>query len=106
MTARSSAFFVVFGLIALGTTTPALSEDGTASGNTGCAAPPAQQSPNQSGTGAVDPDATGSTNLSNCNGVIAPPATRDGGLVKPMPEHGNTPVLRPGDVPQQAPKSQ
>lgn len=105
MTAKSSTFLVIFCLVAVGTGTPALSQSDSAPRKAGCVAPSVQQTPGQSGSRATDPDTTGSTDLSDCNGVIAPPVTNDNGMVQPAPKAGNTPILRPGDVPQQAPKA-
>lgn len=105
MTSKSSTFLAIFGLLALGTGMPVLSQNDSASPKPGCVAPPVQQTPGQSGSRATDPNTTGSTDLSNCNGVIAPPATNDKGMVQPAPKAGNTPILRPGDIPQQAPKA-
>lgn len=43
--------------------------------------------------------------LNPCDGVLKPPATGDNGLAAPPPDAGETPVIRPGEVPQQPPKS-
>lgn len=42
--------------------------------------------------------------LNPCDGVLKPPATGDKGLTEPPPNAGETPVIRPGEVPQQQPK--
>lgn len=42
--------------------------------------------------------------LNPCDGVLKPPATGDNGLAAPPPDAGETPVIRPGEVPQQSPK--
>ncbi|WP_285871244.1 hypothetical protein [Rhizobium mayense] len=47
------------------------------------------------------PRSQGSTSqeLSDCGGVLKPPATGDNGLEKPAPRDGKTPVIPPGDGP-------
>ena len=42
--------------------------------------------------------------LNPCDGVLKPPATGDKGLTEPPPDAGETPVIRPGEVPQQPAK--
>ncbi len=42
--------------------------------------------------------------LGNCGGVLTPPKVNDGALVKPAPDAGQMPVIKPGQIPQQAPK--
>jgi hypothetical protein len=42
--------------------------------------------------------------LDPCDGVLEPPPTGDSGMTEPAPDAGNTPIIRPGQVPQQAPK--
>lgn len=39
-----------------------------------------------------------SGSLADCNGVLAPPAIGDKGLVEPAPQTGNMPVIKPGQV--------
>lgn len=41
--------------------------------------------------------------LDACNGVLQPPATGDAEIREPAPEAGETPVIPPGAVPDQAP---
>src|SRR5438445_12011051 len=41
--------------------------------------------------------------LSDCGGVLKPPATGDQGMDAPAPDEGNTPVIKPGQVPAQPP---
>jgi hypothetical protein len=56
-----------------------------------------------------DPDdKTGSITkkLDKCGGVLQPPEVNDQGLVKPAPETGNMPIIKPGQVPDQAPKQE
>jgi hypothetical protein len=82
----------------------------------------AQQAPNTDDCQA--PDANGQTRdertapspksdtskLSDCGGILKPPATGDRGLEKPAPDVGNMPVIPPGNVPNEhgkdAPRSQ
>lgn len=67
-----------------------------------CKAPARQQSPGGGNTAGQDPEITGSTRLSDCDGVISPPETGDGTLVQPAPQSGNMPVVKPkGLTPQQ-----
>ncbi|WP_315927008.1 hypothetical protein [Mesorhizobium sp. SP-1A] len=40
--------------------------------------------------------------LSDCSGVLKPPPTGDT-MAAPPPAKGNTPIIRPGEVPQQPP---
>lgn len=42
--------------------------------------------------------------LNDCGGVLKPPATGDQGMAAPAPDEGNTPVIKPGEVPAQPPK--
>jgi hypothetical protein len=42
--------------------------------------------------------------LDPCDGVLKPPPTGDDDMTEPAPDEGNTPVIRPGEVPQQQPK--
>jgi hypothetical protein len=42
--------------------------------------------------------------LSDCGGVLKPPATGDQGMAAPAPDEGKTPVIKPGEVPPQPPK--
>ncbi len=41
--------------------------------------------------------------LGKCRGVLKPPATGDS-MATPPPAKGKTPIIRPGEVPQQPPK--
>ena len=41
--------------------------------------------------------------LDDCNGVLIPPPTGDTELTEPAPNVGETPVIRPGEIPQQPP---
>lgn len=42
--------------------------------------------------------------LAPCGGVLRPPPTGDQGMAQPAPDEGNTPVIKPGQVPVQPPK--
>jgi hypothetical protein len=42
--------------------------------------------------------------LGPCNGVLKPPPTGDTDLTAPAPDQGNTPVIRPGQLPPQPQK--
>lgn len=44
--------------------------------------------------------------LAPCGGVLTPPPTGDGEAAKPAPDQGNTPIIKPGEVPPQAPKQE
>ncbi|NTH49218.1 hypothetical protein G6K98_31760 [Agrobacterium rhizogenes] len=46
------------------------------------------------------PGDNSSGKLSDCEGVLKPPAVGDTELEKPAPEVGKTPVIRPGDTPK------
>ncbi|OLP58631.1 hypothetical protein BJF93_17485 [Xaviernesmea oryzae] len=61
--------------------------------------------PSSTGTGANPNHGSASLTerLDNCNGVLAPPATGDGGLVAPAPNAGETPVIKPGQLPSNTP---
>ena len=43
--------------------------------------------------------------MSRCKGVLTPPPTGDRGMVETPPPTGDMPVVRPGDTPQQTPKT-
>jgi hypothetical protein len=53
-------------------------------------------------------DKTGSITkkLDECGGVLQPPDVNDPALVKPAPDTGSMPVIKPGQVPDQTPKQQ
>ena len=69
---------------------------GTNSGNTGGAAG------TQTGQNGQPDGLTGK--LDPCNGVLKPPPTGDTGMTEPAPDKGKTPIIKPGEVPPQAPK--
>jgi hypothetical protein len=39
--------------------------------------------------------------LDDCNGVLTPPAIGDSEISEPPPDAGETPIIRPGEIPQQ-----
>jgi hypothetical protein len=46
-------------------------------------------------------DSSLSGKLDPCDGVLQPPPTGDQGMATPPPDEGNTPVIKPGEVPAQ-----
>lgn len=42
--------------------------------------------------------------LAPCGGVLKPPPTGDSEATKPPPDEGRTPIIKPGELPPQAPK--
>ncbi len=42
--------------------------------------------------------------LAACGGVLQPPPSGDQSITQPPPDQGNTPVIKPGEVPVQPPK--
>ena len=59
----------------------------------------------QTGQGGKQQPAGGdlTNKLSDCGGVLKPPATGDQGMTAPAPDEGKTPVIKPGEVPVQPP---
>lgn len=51
----------------------------------------------------ASPDSLTDT-LADCNGVLAPPPTGDQGIAEPAPNTGETPVIKPDELPQQPPQ--
>jgi hypothetical protein len=53
----------------------------------------------------ADPGQTGSTSLTagldECDGVLKPPAMGDHEMTQPPPATGETPIVRPEDLPEQ-----
>ncbi len=45
-----------------------------------------------------------SETLNPCNGVLKPPETGDKGVAAPPSDAGETPVIRPGEIPRQPSK--
>jgi hypothetical protein len=65
-----------------------------------CAAAPQANEP------AGKPDASSGAKsltdqLDRCGGVLKPPSVGDAQIHEPPPDAGNTPIIRPGDVPVQ-----
>ena len=48
-------------------------------------------------------DLTLTERLAPCNGVLEPPATGDQEMTTPPPDEGETPIIRPGELPEQPP---
>lgn len=44
--------------------------------------------------------------LTDCDGVLKPPATGDGQMVSPAPDAGKTPVIPPSDMPNNSDSKQ
>lgn len=70
-----------------------------------CTSQLGQQQPGEKGEDTAKPEtadrpATGER-LAKCGDVLKPPDTGDKGLVKPAPEKGSMPVIRPKTVPPQ-----
>jgi hypothetical protein len=65
-----------------------------------------QAQPDQKKSGKSNDGAGSMKKLDKCGGVLQPPDVNDPGLVKPAPETGQMPVIKPGQVPQQAPKQE
>jgi hypothetical protein len=104
---RRSPIFALAGLVALATLaagpsaaagqTKSPQNDQTQSGQENCQAQPNRKK-SDDGTGSI------TKKLDECGGVLRPPEVNDPGLVKPAPDTGNMPVIKPGQVPDQAPK--
>jgi hypothetical protein len=50
------------------------------------------------GQAAPAPDSNSTEKLSDCGGVLKPPAVGDSQMEKPAPEVGKMPVIKPGDT--------
>jgi len=75
--------------------------------NAAAPASPCQAEPQGQNSGQQPPPAAGtdlSAKLDPCDGVLKPPPSGDQGMTQPPPDEGNTPVIKPGDVPAQPPK--
>lgn len=59
-----------------------------------------QPEPGQGADGSPDTESLAEV-LDECNGVLQPPPTGDGELTIPAPDAGETPVIRPGEIPEQ-----
>lgn len=75
-------------------------------------ASPCQAQPDQDSAGAVtDEDAVEQSGdltakLAPCDGVLEPPDTGDDKMTEPAPDEGNTPIIKPRELPQQQPPLQ
>jgi hypothetical protein len=76
-------------------------------------ASPCQAEPDRNSNSGNDADQAGeqkppagdlTRKLEPCDGVLKPPPTGDSGMTEPAPNEGKTPVIKPGEVPQQQPK--
>ncbi|MBT9371859.1 hypothetical protein [Rhizobium sp. CSW-27] len=84
---------------------PASAQDGAADGGRqDCVVPEQQQNAERPRENGASPSA--SAQLSDCNGVLKPPAVGDPEMVEPAPPVGDTPVIRPHELPrdQQMPR--
>jgi len=79
----------------------AFSQNAATQSGENCKAPAAPRSLNGNGMQQKDTDITGSTTLSDCNGVLKPPEAGDSTLVPHAPPSSNMPVVKPGDLPPQ-----
>lgn len=95
---------IVIGAVML-SASPAAAQSGTPP-----PASPCQAEPDRNGDSGSDrpdkppPPGDLTKKLAPCNGVLKPPPTGDSDLTAPAPDQGNTPVIRPGDLPPQPPK--
>jgi len=75
-------------------------------------ASPCQAQPDQDRAGVVtDEDAVEQSGdltakLAPCDGVLEPPDTGDDKMTEPGPDEGNTPIIKPRELPQQQPSPQ
>jgi hypothetical protein len=79
--------------------TPALSQAGGEEGPTAserCQTLPGKGAGDQQG-----PARNPSDKLADCGGVLKPPATGDSEITEPTPDIGKTPLIRPGELPDQ-----
>ncbi|WP_337268829.1 hypothetical protein [Oryzifoliimicrobium ureilyticus] len=97
---RNIACLTFAAFVFMGGAAPLMAQQGNPSApGSNCQAPPqGRTSPTQNGQ-----TAAGGPSLNDCNGVLAPPATGDHGLVTPAPQSGNMPVIKPGDQPKSQP---
>jgi hypothetical protein len=72
---------------------------GTGADRQNCEAP---ADPSRKGDRVPQADGDLSRKLDNCNGVLEAPQSGDAGMVAPAPDTGNSRVIKPGDVPQNA----
>ena len=64
-----------------------------------------ENKPTDNGQAAPAPDDPGKK-LSDCGGVLRPPAVGDSKMEKPAPDVGNTPIIKPGETPPEQPNNQ
>jgi hypothetical protein len=79
--------------------TPALSKDGGKEEST--AADRCQTLPENGVTQPRDPADHPLDKLAECGGVLEPPSTGDTEITEPTPNIGETPVIGPGELPDQ-----
>ena len=60
-----------------------------------------QAQPQDQEEGATATNRSLTETLDDCNGVLIPPPTGDEELTEPAPNVGETPVIRPGEIPEQ-----
>lgn len=98
------------GILMLSCTVPAAAQtDNQPVPSSPCQAEPDQNSNSgnnagQTGDEKKPPAGDLTQKLDPCNGVLKPPPTGDSGMTEPAPNQGNTPIIKPGEVPQQPPK--
>jgi len=91
---------------------PAAAQTGTPQpdGQQPCQAEPDQKQDQQQKTNGEEQTGAGKDSLTGklapCGGVLQPPPTGDSEAAKPAPDEGNTPIIKPGEVPPQPPKQQ
>jgi hypothetical protein len=104
----SSAGFAAAALMALAT--GPLWAAGTSKPGQGGKDQPAQSDcqaqPNRKDADKSDNGTNSVKKLDRCGGVLQPPDVNDQGLVKPAPETGKMPIIKPGQVPELQPKQE
>jgi hypothetical protein len=103
------ALAIVAGMVILSSAMPASAQtDGQPAPASPCQAQPDPNGDAGKDTGQNGEDKTQAGSLTEkldpCNGVLKPPPTGDSDMTEPAPDQGNTPIIKPGDVPPQAPK--
>ena len=89
------ALFIGFALV-LSNHALAQTTEGTEENSEKCQAQPQDQE-----EGATATTRSLTETLDDCNGVLIPPPTGDEELTEPAPNEGETPVIRPGEIPEQ-----
>jgi hypothetical protein len=105
---RLTGFAGVLALLSVSAVASASAGQTGSSGNQMQAGPSqenCQAEPRNKPPGKTD-DQTGSVTkkLDKGGGVLQPPDVNDPGLVKPAPDTGEMPVIKPNQIPEQAPK--